>query len=156
MRLTQFSDYSLRVLLYAAEHSERLVTISEMAEFHAISRSHLTKVVVHLSNAGFLRSIRGRRGGLRLAREPAAIRVGEVLRSTEEDLRLVECFGPSASQACRLMPGCQLARALQQALQQFFEPLDALSLADLAAPRAPAEAVVGWSAAGGFAQSAGA
>ena len=156
MRLTQFSDYSLRVLLYAAEHSERLVTISEMAEFHAISRSHLTKVVVHLSNAGFLQSIRGRSGGLRLARAPAAIRVGEVLRSTEDDQRLVECFGPAAPQACRLMPGCRLARALQQALQQFFEPLDALSLADLARPQGAAEAVVGWSAAGGFAPSPGA
>lgn len=156
MRLTQFSDYSLRVLLYSAEHSDRLVTISEMAEFHAISRSHLTKVVVHLSNAGFLQSIRGRRGGLRLARDPAAIRVGEVLRSTEEDLRLVECFGPAAQQACRLMPGCRLARALQQALQQFFEPLDRLSLADLAQPRGEVEALIGWHPGPAFTRSPGA
>ncbi|MHB1692108.1 MAG: RrF2 family transcriptional regulator, partial [Thiomonas sp.] len=73
MRLTQFSDYALRVLMYAAEHPERLVTITELADFHRISRSHLTKVVVHLAGSGYLQSVRGRGGGLRLAREAASI-----------------------------------------------------------------------------------
>jgi Rrf2 family nitric oxide-sensitive transcriptional repressor len=130
MRLTQFSDYALRVLMYVAEHSDRLVTITELADFHHISRSHLTKVVVHLSGNGYLQSVRGRGGGLRLAREATAIRVGEVLRGTEEDFRLVECFDRNTD-ACVLTPHCRLARELQGALNGFFARLDALTLADL-------------------------
>ena len=132
MRLTQFSDYALRVLMYAAEHSDRLVTISELADFHHISRSHLTKVVVHLSGSGYLQSVRGRGGGLRLAHDAAAIRIGEVLRGTEEDFRLVECFDRSTD-ACVLTPHCRLAKALKIALDGFFAQLDSLTLAELRA-----------------------
>ncbi|MHB1667114.1 RrF2 family transcriptional regulator [Thiomonas sp.] len=132
MRLTQFSDYALRVLMYAAEHPERLVTITELADFHRISRSHLTKVVVHLAGSGYLQSVRGRGGGLRLAREAASIRIGEVLRGTEEDFRLVECFD-RRTDACVLTPHCRLACGLHAALDAFFQSLDGLTLADLTA-----------------------
>ncbi len=130
MRLTQFSDYALRVLMYAAEHPERLVTITELADFHRISRSHLTKVVVHLAGNGYLQSVRGRTGGLRLARAAESIRIGEVLRGTEEDFRLVECFD-RRTDACVLTPHCQLARGLRAALDAFFQSLDRMTLADL-------------------------
>ena len=130
MRLTQFSDYALRVLMYAAAHPDRLVTITELAGFHRISRSHLTKVVMHLASCGYLQSVRGRRGGLRLARAAELIGVGEVLRSTEEDVDLVECFhGGNAT--CVLAPDCRLAQELHEALNAFFSKLDALTLADL-------------------------
>jgi Rrf2 family nitric oxide-sensitive transcriptional repressor len=130
MRLTQFSDYALRVLMYAAAHPDRLVTISELASFHRISRSHLTKVVMHLASCGYLQSVRGRGGGLRLARDAASICVGEVLRSTEEDFQLVECF-QGGSAACMLALDCRLARELRDALDAFFSKLDGLTLADL-------------------------
>lgn len=145
MRLTQFSDYALRVLMYAGTHRDRLITITELAEFHRISRHHLTKVVQHLVNAGYLQSLRGRGGGLRLARPAHAIVIGEVLRGTEEDFRLVECFD-AATDACVLSPRCRLARALHTAVDAFFAPLDALTLAALLPPsdlhRAPEATVV--------------
>ena len=134
MRLTQFSDYSLRVLMYAAEHADRLVTITELATFHGISRSHLTKVVFHLASVGFLQSVRGRAGGIRLARPPQEINIGAVLRGTEEDFRLVECFDRSRD-ACVLTPNCRLARGLHAALDAFFQTLDGMTLADLTSGR---------------------
>ena len=130
MRLTQFSDYALRVLMYAAAHPDRLVTISELAAFHSISRSHLTKVVMHLASRGYLQSVRGRRGGLRLALDAASICVGEVLRSTEEDFQLVECFRDGGA-TCVLALDCRLAHELRDALDAFFSKLDRLTLADL-------------------------
>ncbi len=145
MRLTQFSDYALRVLMYAGVHDDRLITIAELAEFHGISQHHLTKVVQHLANAGYLQSLRGRGGGLRLARPAQDISIGEVLRGTEEDFRLVECFD-AATDACVLSPRCRLARALHTAVDAFFAPLDALTLAELLPQRnvrkPPAVAVV--------------
>lgn len=130
MRLTQFSDYALRVLMYVAEHPDRLVTITELAEFHQISRSHLTKVIVHLAAEGHLHSVRGRNGGLRLGRAASDIHIGEVLRSTEEDFRLVECFDPAVDMCVR-SPRCRLANALRGALNAFFAQLDRLSLAEM-------------------------
>jgi Rrf2 family nitric oxide-sensitive transcriptional repressor len=98
--------------------------------------------VVHLTGSGYLQSVRGRGGGLRLARDVAAIRVGEVLRGTEEDFRLVECFARSTD-SCVLTPHCRLAHELQSALNSFFARLDALTLADLsAAPAAPKATIV--------------
>ncbi len=137
MRLTQFSDYALRVLMYAAEHADRLVTITELATFHGISRSHLTKVVFHLASVGFLQSVRGRAGGIRLASTPRQISIGAVLRSTEEDFSLVECFDRSRD-ACVLTPNCRLARGLHAALDAFFQTLDGMTLADLVSDRSAA------------------
>lgn len=134
MRLTQFSDYALRVLMYAAEHADRLVTITELATFHGISRSHLTKVVFHLASVGFVQSVRGRAGGIRLADPPQQISIGAVLRSTEEDFRLVECFDRTRD-TCVLTPNCRLARGLHVALDAFFKTLDGMTLADLTSGR---------------------
>ncbi len=137
MRLTLWTDYSLRVLMYCAacEAAGRRATIAEMACLHGISRHHLTKVVVALVHGGWLLGQRGRGGGLRLARVPSDIRIGDVVRWAERDFQLVACMaprGPDAPQACLLMPGCRLRSALQVALQAYLGVLDGYTLADLA------------------------
>lgn len=133
MRLTLWTDYSLRVLMHCAagEAAGQRVTIADMARLHGISRHHLTKVVVALVHGGWLQGQRGRGGGLRLARAPADIRIGDVIRWAERDFQLVECMAPGAAQACLLMPGCRLRGALQEALQAYLAVLDGYTLADL-------------------------
>lgn len=132
MRLTHFSDYALRVLLFAAAAGDRLVTIDETAKVYGISRAHLMKVVNQLTRAGFLAAVRGRAGGLKLARPPEAIRLGDVVRATEPDFALVECFSPDC--ACRIMPRCRLRGVLNEALDAFHARLDRSTLADLMLP----------------------
>jgi Rrf2 family transcriptional regulator, nitric oxide-sensitive transcriptional repressor len=134
MQLTTYSDYSLRVLIYLAVHRTKLSTIEEIAGAYSISRTHLMKVVHQLGRAGYLETVRGRGGGLRLAREPEQIRVGDVVRHTEEKKVLVECFDPKESH-CRIEPACGLRLALKEALDSFFRTLDGYTLADLVAPR---------------------
>ncbi|MGN6469711.1 MAG: Rrf2 family transcriptional regulator [Rhizobiaceae bacterium] len=129
MRLTDFSDYSLRLLMYAAAHDGRLITIEETAELYGISRAHLMKVANQLTRAGYLEAVRGRSGGLRLAGDPASIRIGDVLRVTEPDFALVECFG--GRNGCRLTPRCRLRGVLGEALAAFANTLDRYTLADL-------------------------
>lgn len=130
MQLTRFSDYSLRVLIYLALHRDRWVTIDEIARGYGISQSHLMKVVQQLGQLGYVETLRGRGGGLRLAREPEAIRVGRVVRDTEENLTLVECFDPETDR-CAISPACGLQGALARALQSFLATLDEYTLADL-------------------------
>lgn len=139
MRLTQWTDYTLRVLMYCAASEGRAapVTISEMAQAHGISRSHLTKIVVALSDRGWLETTRGRGGGLRLCVPAEQINLGEVLRFTETDFTLVECFDP-AQDLCRLSGQCRLQQVLGSALQSYLSVLDAVSLADLVRPATPA------------------
>lgn len=129
MHITQHTDYALRALIYLGENPARLVTISEIAERFAVSRSHLMKVVNQLVRAGFVQGVRGKGGGLRLARPADAINVGDVVRHMEKGMDLVECFGPQSS--CLLDPGCQLKRALDDALKAFMASLDTVSLAAL-------------------------
>ena len=129
MRLTNFSDYALRILMLAAAHDDRLITIEETAEVYGISRSHLMKVANQLSRSGFLRSVRGRFGGLTLARHPEQINLGEVLRATEPDFELVECF--TADNRCILTPRCKLRGILDEALAAFIGTVDRYTLADL-------------------------
>lgn len=129
MRLTNFSDYALRVLMYAAARDERLITIGETAEVYGISRAHLMKVVNQLTRAGYLKAVRGRSGGLALAKRPHKIRLGDVVRATEPDFALVECFG--ADNQCVITPRCRLRGALQEALGAFVATLDRYTLADL-------------------------
>lgn len=131
MQLTRYSDYSFRVLIYLALAPERLVTIDEIASRYGISKAHLTKVAHRLGQLGYLETVRGRRGGLRLARPAQAIGVGAVLRATEGDLALVECFGPSG--ACAIEPACGLRGVLHEALGAFLAVLDRYTLADLVA-----------------------
>lgn len=131
MRLTSFSDYALRLLIYAARHPDRLVTIEEAAAAYDISRSHLTKVANVLTRAGFLLSVRGRSGGLELGRDPAALTLGEVLRVTEPDMSTAECFGPAEIRDPN-RPGA-LDMAIRDALAGFMRVMDRRTLADLLA-----------------------
>ncbi|WP_434722834.1 RrF2 family transcriptional regulator [Mesorhizobium sp. RIZ17] len=129
MRLTDFSDYSLRLLMFAAAKGDRLITIEETAHVYGISRSHLMKVANLLTRAGFLKAVRGRSGGLALARAPERIKLGDVLRATEPDFALVECF--RSGNSCIITPRCRLRGMLREALAAFSGTLDRYTLADL-------------------------
>ncbi len=129
MRLTTFSDYALRVLMYAAAAGERLSTIEETAKTFNISRTHLMKVVNILTRTGYLKGVRGRAGGFSLAKPPEAINLGAVVRATERDFALVECFA-SGSQ-CVITRRCQLPEVLNEALNAFVGTLDRYTLADI-------------------------
>jgi Rrf2 family nitric oxide-sensitive transcriptional repressor len=133
MQLTRYTDYSLRVLMYLAVHQEDLATIEEIAEAYGISKAHLMKIVHQLGLAGYVETVRGRGGGLRLARAPESIRIGEVVRHTET-MPLVECFDPKTSH-CRIEPACDLRAALKDALGAFLRALDGYTLADLVVRR---------------------
>jgi Rrf2 family nitric oxide-sensitive transcriptional repressor len=133
MRLTTFTDYTLRTLIYLAVRQGAIVTISEIANAYDISANHLMKVVHQLALTGDIATLRGQRGGLRLARNPDAINVGDVVRRTEPDLELVTCFGETRH--CVIEEGCVLRHALGAALQAFLAVLDRYTLADLVEPR---------------------
>lgn len=135
MRLTQWTDFTLRVLMYCAACQERTqpVTISEIAESHGISRSHLTKIVQELAARGWLETTRGRGGGMRLLKPANEICLGEVVRATETDFAMVECFDPALNQ-CRLSTHCRLKGVLNQATLSYLAVLDGITLADLVAP----------------------
>lgn len=130
MRLSEYTDYTLRVLMYCAAHRDRLVTIGELAEHHGLSKNHLMKVVNDLARQGLLETTRGRGGGLRLLADPETIRIGDVVRTTETDFRLVECFD-AATNACTLTPSCRLKHLFDDALAGYFNALDGATLADM-------------------------
>src|SRR5665213_838713 len=130
MRLTFYSDYSLRLLMYAAPNPGALITIQEVAEAYGISKNHLTKVACDLGRAGFLETLRGRGGGLRLAKKPKEIGLGDVLRVTESRSVLVECFNPKTN-SCVISAPCRLKVVLARALKAWFAVLDEYTLADL-------------------------
>jgi Rrf2 family transcriptional regulator, nitric oxide-sensitive transcriptional repressor len=136
MRLADYTDYALRVLMYCAAHPDRLVTIAELAEQHGVSKNHLMKIVNDLARQGVLETARGRGGGLRLLKAPADIRVGDVVRSSETDFRLVECFD-SRTNACSLTPSCRLKGVFHAALQAYLKELDSATLADIVGPVSP-------------------
>ncbi|MCB1494312.1 MAG: Rrf2 family transcriptional regulator [Bauldia sp.] len=129
MRLTTFSDYALRVLMYAGSAGERLVTIEDTSRVYGISRAHLMKVVNILTKTGYLKGVRGRSGGFTLARRPEKINLGEVLRATEPDFALVECF--TAGNQCVITGCCRLPNVLNEALNAFATTLDRYTLADI-------------------------
>jgi Rrf2 family nitric oxide-sensitive transcriptional repressor len=133
MRLTTFTDYALRVLIYVAAHPQKRATIAETARAFDISEHHLTKVVQHLGREGFLTNLRGRGGGFVLSREPAQINVGAVVRSTEQG-EPAECFDASANR-CTVAPACRLKDVLAEAVESFYTTLDHYTLADLVANR---------------------
>jgi Rrf2 family nitric oxide-sensitive transcriptional repressor len=130
MRLTVYSDYSLRLLMYAALRPGELVTVQQVADAYGISRNHLMKVAFELGRHGFLETVRGRKGGLRLARAPAQIRLGDVVRRTEDDFNLVECFSHETDR-CAVSGVCRLRGALARALKAYLATLDEYTLADL-------------------------
>jgi Rrf2 family nitric oxide-sensitive transcriptional repressor len=129
MRLTSFSDYAFRLLMFAASNADRLVTIEETARTFSISRGHLMKVANELTRAGFLKAVRGRSGGLALGKPPEDIRLSQVLIAVEPDFALAECFG--GGNLCLITPHCRLRKALGEALTAFIETLDGYTLADL-------------------------
>ncbi|MCF1709343.1 Rrf2 family transcriptional regulator [Tabrizicola sp. J26] len=138
MRLTSFTDYALRLLLMVQEADGRLVTIEQAATRFQLSRANLMKVANELTASGFLTGVRGRSGGLKLAREAGSIRIGDVVRSMEPDFALVECLG--GANECVISGACRLPRAFRKARQAFFDELDAVTLEDVAIrPFSPAD-----------------
>jgi Rrf2 family nitric oxide-sensitive transcriptional repressor len=137
MRLAEYTDYTLRVLMYCAAHPHELVTIGELAERHGVSKNHLMKIVNDLARQGLIETTRGRGGGLRLLKDPGAIRIGDVVRASETDFRLVECFD-AGTNACTLSPNCRLKRLFGAALGAYFKELDGATLADIAGPASKA------------------
>jgi Rrf2 family nitric oxide-sensitive transcriptional repressor len=130
MQLTKFSDYALRVLMFAHAAGDRLVTIEEMAASYRISRAHLMKVVNALTRTGYLTAVRGRSGGLRLAKPAGKIILGDVVRATEPDFALVECF--STGNQCVITGCCRLPRVFNEALDAFLGVLDRHTLESIA------------------------
>lgn len=139
MRLTRFTDNALRCLLYLAEEPKRVATVQEISGKMAMSPDHLLKVVKRLAELGYVRTIRGRRGGVTLAVAPEAISVANVVRATEDNLALVPCFG-AAPERCPLAPACTLATCLDAALGAFFDVLARHTVADLVRRKAREEA----------------
>lgn len=134
MHLTKFSDYALRVLMLAAAQGDERVTIEETAAKFDISQGHLKKVVLALTRAGYLRGIKGRSGGYLLARTPAEINLGAVLRLTETDFGMFECFQDGT--ACPIAGPCRLPAVGRRAVNAFLAAFDAVTLADVALPKA--------------------
>lgn len=130
MRLTTYTDYSLRTLMYLAANQDRLVTIQEIADLHRIAKNHLTKVVHQLGLLGLAQTVRGRNGGLKLGKTPADINIGAVVRSTETDFFMAECFDRDKN-ACILTSSCTLKGVLHTATAAFLEVLDGVTLEDL-------------------------
>ncbi|MBD8014849.1 Rrf2 family transcriptional regulator [Microbacterium sp. APC 3898] len=131
MRLTMYTDFSLRVLIYlGTKEPDKLTTIQEISEAYNISKNHLTKVTFELGKAGFIQTVRGRGGGIRLADLPQNINVGTVVRRMEDDFNLVECFD-SATNRCPISPICGLRGVLGKALHAYLSVLDEYTLEDL-------------------------
>ena len=129
MHITRYTDYSLRVLIYLAVQGDRLATIQEIADSYDISKNHLMKVVHQLNKKGYIETIRGKKGGMRLHRSPSDISIGILVRETEQDLSIVECF--SSKNACKITPVCGLKSMFGEALKAFLEVLDKYTLADV-------------------------
>jgi len=132
MRLTVYTDYTLRVMMYLAVkyRSGGSATIDEIAQAYDISRSHLTKIVNELSQMGFIETMRGRSGGTRLARPPSQISVGELVRMAEKDFAVVACHDSSTPHNCAIFQACNLKRGLARAMDAFMMELDRMTLED--------------------------
>ena len=144
MKLTRFTDYSLRVLIYLGLRDNGRVTIREISDAYGISRNHLMKVVSLLTRMGYLDARRGPGGGIALARPPGEIVIADVVRDMEDDLNLVECFCQGGS--CVIKPMCKLKTALNQALAAYLDTLERYTLLDLLRPRNELAEVLGMTA----------
>lgn len=138
MRLTFHTDYALRMLVYLAVNSNRPARVADVAESYGISRNHLLKVALRLGRLGYVTTLRGRTGGIALAREPGEINLGDVVRQMEDDFGLVECMrhkdartGTRTGFACAISPACRLKGVVRQALDAFLSVFDGYSLADI-------------------------
>ncbi len=141
MQLTRFTDYALRTLIYLALNRDRLVIISEIAKTYDVSENHLMKIVHRLAQHGYIETQRGKGGGMRLARQPKDIPIGMVVRDTEENMDIAECFDPE-KRACPMLPECVLKTALISARTSFLAELDSYTVADLIANKKSMNKVV--------------
>lgn len=132
MRLTSYTDYSLRVLMFLSlRRDDKLSNINEISEAYNIKRNHLTKIIHELGKLGYVETVRGRNGGVRLKKAPEEINIGDVVRRTEEDFYLLDCFDANGTNTCVLTPVCRFKSMLNEALTAFFEVLDQYTLADI-------------------------
>lgn len=129
MHITRYTDYSMRVLIYLSVQGDRLTTIQEIADSYEISKNHLMKVVHQLNKMGYIETVRGKKGGMRLLMAPTDINVGVLVRETEQDLNMVECF--SSKNACKITPVCGMKPMFEEALAAFLTVLDKYTLADI-------------------------
>lgn len=134
MQLTAYTDYALRVLIFLVVHEDRLVTIAEMASAYGISKNHLMKIVHQLGQEGFIETVRGRGGGLKLGTSPERLKLGDIVRKTESHFHLVECFDQPTNR-CPISPACGLAGVLAEARDAFLAVLDRYSVADIVQER---------------------
>ena len=130
MRLTAYTDYTLRTLMHLGLNRDKLVTIQDIADIHGISKNHLMKVVHQLGLSGMVETVRGRNGGLRLNKEPSAINIGEVVRNTETDFFMAECFSPG-NFLCSYASDCSLKSVLHAATTAYLDVLDGVTLENL-------------------------
>jgi Rrf2 family nitric oxide-sensitive transcriptional repressor len=137
VRLTEFTDHALRLLMHLGAHRERMATVEEIAGRYGISRNHLAKVVNELAASGLIETVRGRCGGVRLARDPRDIRLGEVVRRTEPNFHMAQCFGGGDAASCPFGSDCGLRRSLARATEAYLQELNRSSLADLLCASAP-------------------
>lgn len=135
MQLTRYTDYALRVLIYLA-HKNELATIGEISAAYKVSENHLMKIVHGLAKLGYITTLRGKGGGMRLARPAGEINLGEVVRNTEETLHVVECLADEYDGGCCLSPSCRLKGVLKEAHDAFFRHLDQFTISDLIGKRA--------------------
>ncbi|MDN5848556.1 MAG: Rrf2 family transcriptional regulator [Nitrococcus sp.] len=133
MRLTRYTDYCLRVLMYLGVKGDELATIKEIAERYDISKNHLMKVAYELNRLGYIETIRGKNGGMHLRLAPEQINLGRLVRDTESDLAIVECFATNGH--CSITPSCVLKDVLGEALDAFFSVLSQYTLHDLLGPK---------------------
>ncbi|WP_186073021.1 Rrf2 family transcriptional regulator [Burkholderia gladioli] len=147
MRLTDYTDYSLRVMLFLAVRSEGLSTIQEISDAYGISKNHLMKVVQRLGELGWVDTVRGRNGGLRINANSGRLTIGEVVRATESDFALVGCFGGEGQgvehRSCVIEPHCRLKGVLYAAREAFFSELDRHTISELSRPASPLAAALG-------------
>ena len=129
MHIPRYTDFSLRVLIYLAAQGDRLSTIKEIAESYDISKNHLMKIVHQLNRKGYIETVRGKNGGIRLQMAPCDINIGILVRETEDDLNIVECF--STKNACKISPVCGLRGMFGEAVDAFLKTLDQYTLEDV-------------------------
>lgn len=130
MRLTTFSDYNIRVLIYMGMYPDKLITINELAEHYEISHNHLTKVIHYLGQQGYIETQRGKGGGIRLLKQPEDINIGKLIRDTEKNSALAECFNKDNCN-CKILPACRLAGIFHEAQDAFYSVLEKYTVADL-------------------------
>lgn len=130
MQLTQFTDYSLRMLIYLAEHPDRLSTIAEVADWYKLPKQHFVKIAHNLSVLGYIKTMRGKGGGICLNKAPEEINIGKVIRETEPNFHIVECFN-SERTSCQITGSCKLKTILHKSMSQFYEVLDKNTLSNI-------------------------